>query len=57
MLFVVAGLWQDQNKSTLGAVHGILAVNDPGARRTKLDSLWKMFVEWHSALAVLPDSN
>ena len=47
MLFVVAGLWQDQGKSTLGAVHGILAVHETEARRTKLDSPWHMFLEWH----------
>jgi hypothetical protein len=57
VLFVVAGLWQDQNKSTLGAVHGIIAVNDPRARRTKLDSLWKMFVEWHFADVLLRHPN
>ena len=44
---VVPGLWQDQDKSTLGAVHDILAVHKPEARRTKLDSLWHMFFEWH----------
>lgn len=47
MIFAVAGLWQDQGKSTLGAVHGILAVHEPEARRTKLDSLWDIFLEWH----------
>jgi hypothetical protein len=47
VLFVVAGLWQDQGKSTLGAVHGILCVHGTEARRTKLDSLWDMFLEWH----------
>lgn len=47
VIFAVAGLWQDQGKSTLGAVHGILAVHEPEARRTKLDSLWDIFLEWH----------
>ena len=47
VIFAVAGLWQDQGKSTLGAVHGILAVHEPEARRIKLDSLWDIFLEWH----------
>jgi hypothetical protein len=47
VLFVVAGLWQDQGKSTLGAVHGMLCVHGTEARRTKLDSLWDMFLGWH----------
>ena len=43
----VFGRTRDQGKSTLGAVHGILAVHEPEARRTKLNSHWHMFLEWH----------
>ena len=57
MLFVVAGLWQDQGKSTIGAVHGIIAVHEPEARRTKLGSLWHMFLEWHGDDVLLRHPN
>ena len=57
MLFVVVGLWQDQSKSTLGAVHGILAAHEPEARRTKLDSLWRMFLKWHGDDVLLRHPN
>ena len=57
MLFVVADLWQDQGKSTLGAVHGILATQEPEARRTKLAYLWHMFLEWHGDDVLLRHPN
>ena len=57
MLFVVAGLWQDRSKSTLGAVHGTLAAHESEARRTKLDSLWRMFLKWHGDDVLLRHPN
>ena len=47
VLCVVAGRWQDPNKSTFGAVREILEAHKPEARDTKLDGLWAMFIEWH----------
>ena len=57
MLFVVADLWQDQCKSMLGAVHGILAAHEPEARRTKLGSLWHMFLKWNGDDVLLRHPN
>ena len=57
MPFVVASLWQDQSKCTLGAVHRILAAHEPEARRTKLDSLWRMFLKWHGDDVLLRHPN
>ena len=57
MLFIVAGLWQDQGKSTLGAVQKILVAHEPEARRTKLDSLLHMFLKWHGDDVLLRHPN
>ena len=45
MLYLV---WQDANKSTFGAVREIFEAHTPEARKTKLDALWAIFIEWHS---------
>ena len=45
VLCLGAGRWQDQNKSTFGAVREIMEANAPEARKTKLDSLWAIFIE------------
>ena len=57
MLCLVAGRWQDANKSTFGAVRGILEAHTPEARKTKLDALWAIFIEWHSADVLLSHPN
>ena len=48
MLCLVAGRWQDANKSTFGAVREIIEAHTPEARKTKPDALWAIFIEWHS---------
>ena len=48
VLCLGAGRWQDQNKSTFGAVREILEAHTLEARKTKLDAVWAIFIEWHS---------
>ena len=57
MLRLVAGRWQDPNKSTFGAVREILEAHTPEARKTKLDGLWAIFMEWHSDDVLLSHPN
>ena len=57
MLRLVAGRWQDPNKSTFGAVREILEAHTPEARKTKLDALWAIFIEWHSDDVLLSHPN
>ena len=57
MLCLGAGRWQDANKSTYGAVREILEAHTPEARKTKLDTVWAIFIEWHSDDVLLSHPN
>ena len=57
LLFLQSSLWQDANKSTFGAVREILEAHTPEARKTKLDALWAIFIEWHSDDVLLSHPN
>ena len=57
VLCLGAGRWQDANKSTYGAVREILEAHTPEARKTKLDAVWAIFIEWHSDDVLLSHPN
>ena len=57
VLCLGAGRWQDANESTYGAVREILEAHTPEARKTKLDAVWAIFIEWHSDDVLLSHPN